>query len=161
MSDLVVIAYDDLATADEVVSQLVHLNKRDLDLDDFVIVERRDDGSVKLHQPTLTASSAVAGAAVGGLIGLIFFMPLLGAAFGAATGAASGALLETDTGINDDFMRRMGEELQPGKAAVFLLVRKAVPENVLPTLSGRGVLIQTSLGSEEEATLRAALRSKS
>ena len=58
-------------------------------------------------------------------------------------------------------MRRMGEELQPGKAAVFLLVRKAVPENVLPTLSGRGVLIQTSLGSEEEATLRAALRSES
>ena len=31
MSDLVVIAYDDLATAREVVSQLVHLNERDLD----------------------------------------------------------------------------------------------------------------------------------
>jgi uncharacterized membrane protein len=58
-------------------------------------------------------------------------------------------------------MRRMGEELQPGKAAVFMLVRKAIPENVLPTPSGRGVLIQTSLSSEEEGMLTAALRSES
>jgi uncharacterized membrane protein len=125
-----------------------------------VIVERRDDGSIKLHQPTLTAFGAVGGATWGGLIGLIFFMPLLGAALGAATGAATGALLETDSGINDGFMRRMGEELQPGKAAVFMLVRNAVPENVLPTLSGRGVLIQTSLSKEDEATLAAALSSE-
>jgi uncharacterized membrane protein len=79
---------------------------------------------------------------------LIFFVPSLGAAIGAATGAASGALLETDSGINDDFMRRMGEELQPGKAAVLMLVRKAVPENVLPTLSGRSVLLTAALRSE-------------
>jgi uncharacterized membrane protein len=161
MSDLVAIAYEDLATAREVVGQLASLRAGDLDLDDCVIVERRDDGSIKLHQPTLTAFGAVGGAAWGGLIGLIFFMPLLGAAIGATTGAATGALLERDTGINDDFMRRMGEELQPGKAAVFMLVRKAVPANVLPTLSGRGVLIQTTLSSEEEATLRAALHSES
>ena len=151
MSDLVAIAYDDLATAREVVGQLVSLKTRDLDFDDCVIVERRDDGTVKLHQPKFPALGAVAGAATGGLIGLIFFMPLLGAAVGAATGSATGALLDTDDGINDDFMRRIGDELQPGKAAVFMLVREAVPEKVLPTLSGRGVLIQTSLSSDEEA----------
>ena len=161
MSDLVVIAYDDLATAREVVGQLVSLKKRDLDFDDCVIVERRDDGSVKLHQPAFPAFGAAAGAVTGGLIGLIFFMPLLGAAVGAATGGATGALLDTDDGINDDFMRRIGDELQPGKAAVFMLVREAIPENVLPTISGRGVLLQTSLSSEEEAALRAALRSES
>jgi uncharacterized membrane protein len=49
----------------------------DIKLDDLVIVERKDDGDVKLHQPSLAGLGAASGALWGGLIGLIFFVPLL------------------------------------------------------------------------------------
>jgi uncharacterized membrane protein len=156
MSDLVAIAYDDLATAQRVVGNLAEpIQTHELELDDCVIIERRDDGKVKLHQPSLAGMGALGGAVWGGLIGLIFLMPLLGMAIGAAAGAAGGAL--SDTGVDDQFMRRLGEELEPGKAAVILLVRKAVPDKLLPTIQETGVVVRTSLSQEDEQALQAAL----
>jgi uncharacterized membrane protein len=114
MSDLVAIAYEDLPTAQQVASNLGEAVKgHDIELDDLVIVERKEDGKVKLHQPSLAGLGAASGALWGGLIGLIFFMPLFGMAIGAAAGAAGGAL--SDTGVDDKFMKRLGEELAPGK----------------------------------------------
>ena len=81
----------------------------------------RREGKVKLHQSNkLAAGGAVGGALWGGLIGLIFFVPLFGMAIGAATGAATGAL--TDVGVDDNFMKDLGEKLQPGGAAVIVLI---------------------------------------
>jgi uncharacterized membrane protein len=156
MSDLVAIAYADAFTAQLVVERLAEpVETHELELDDCVIVERREDGKVKLHQPSLATAGALGGAFWEGLIGLIFLVPLLGAAIGAAAGAATGAL--TDTGVDDEFMRRLGQELQPGKAAVILLVRKAVPDKLLPRISEHGTVIQSSLSHEDEAALQAAL----
>ena len=74
MSDLVAIAYDDLPTAQQVASNLGEAVKgHDIELDDLVIVERKDDGDVKLHQPSLAGLGAASGALWGGLIGLVFF----------------------------------------------------------------------------------------
>ena len=53
-----------------------------------MIVERKDDGKIKLHQPSLAGAGALGGAAWGGLIGLIFLVPFFGMAIGAASGAA-------------------------------------------------------------------------
>lgn len=152
MSDLVAIAYDDLDTARRVVEGLAGpIEAHELQLDDCVIVERRDNGKVKLHQPSLAGMGALGGAVWGSLIGLLFLVPLLGA-------AAGGAL--TDRGVNDDLIRRMGEELQPGKAAVVLLVRNAVPDKLLPQISEHGTIIQTSLSDEDEASLQQALAAR-
>ena len=83
-----------------------------ISLDDAVVVTRDEDGKVKLHQSRkLAAAGAAGGALWGGLIGLIFFVPLLGMAVGAATGAATGAL--TDIGVDDRFMKDLGEKLTP------------------------------------------------
>jgi uncharacterized membrane protein len=156
MSDLIAIAYDDVAQAQRVVSNLGEAVKGHLiELDDVVIVERRDDGKVKLHQPSLTGLGAASGALWGSLIGLIFFMPLLGAAIGAATGAVSGSL--SDTGVDDDFMRRLGQELEPGRAALVLLVRKVSADKILPEIKEPGTVIQTSLSNEDENALQEAL----
>jgi uncharacterized membrane protein len=38
-------------------------------------------------------------------------------------------------------MRRLGEELRPGDAAVILLIRKAVPDKLLPRIRETGVVI--------------------
>jgi uncharacterized membrane protein len=156
MSDLVAIAYPDLATARQVVSNLDEAQKAHLiALDDAVIVERQTDGKVKLHQPSLAGVGAAGGALWGGLIGLIFLVPLFGMAIGAASGAIAGKF--SDTGVDDEFMKRLGSELDEGKAAVILLVRDVTADKVLPEIKIPGTVIQTSLSNDDEQALQAAL----
>jgi len=156
LSDLVAIAYDDLSTAQEVASNLGDAVKgHQIEVDDVVVVERRDDGKVKLHQPSLAGLGAVSGALWGGLIGLLFLAPLVGMAFGAAGGALGGAA--TDSGVDDEFMKRLGSELEPGKAALIVLVRKMSADKVLPQIKVPGTVIQTSLSNEDESALQDAL----
>ena len=156
MSDLVAIAYPDLATAQTVMGNLGQAQKAHLiQLDDAVIVERRPDGKVKLHQPSSAGFGAAGGALWGGLIGLIFLVPLFGMAIGAASGAIAGHF--TDTGVDDEFMKKIGTELTEGKAAVVLLVREITADKVLPEIKIPGTVIQTSLNNEDETALQAAL----
>jgi uncharacterized membrane protein len=156
MSDLVAIAYPDLATAQQVAANVAEAQKAHLiDLEDLVVVERKADGKVKLHQPSMAGAGAVTGALWGGLIGLIFFMPLLGMAIGGAAGAAGGAM--SDYGIDDNFMKQLGSELEDGGAALLLLVRKVTADKVLPEIKISGKVIQTSLDHEQEQRLTEAL----
>ena len=158
MSDLIAIAYQDLPTAQRAAGNLGDAVKQHIiELDDCVIVERRPDGKVKLHQPSLAGMGAASGALWGGLIGLIFFMPLFGMAIGAAAGAAGGAL--ADTGVDDKFMKQLGQNLPPDGAALILLVRKASQDKILPEIQIPGTVIQTSLSDEQESHLRDALAS--
>ena len=156
MSNLVAIGYDDLATAQQVVANIANAQKaHEIELDDLVIVERRGDGKVKLHQPSMAGAGAAGGALWGGLIGLIFLMPLFGMAIGAASGAAAGAL--TDAGVDDKFMKELGEQLTPGSAAVIALVRRVTMDKVLEGIKIPGHVIQTSLDNEAEERLSEAL----
>ena len=156
MSDLVAIAYDDLGTAQQVVSNIARAQKaHEIELDDLVIVERQGDGKVKLHQPSMAGAGAAGGALWGGLIGLIFLMPLFGMAIGAASGAAAGAA--TDAGVDDKFMKELGEQLTPGSAAIIALVRRVTMDKVLEGIQIPGRVIQTSLDNEAEQRLSEAL----
>jgi uncharacterized membrane protein len=161
MSDLFAIGYANTETAEQVLREVSGLQAQNLiQLDDAVIVERTTDGKVKLHTPggSNTARGAAGGALWGGLIGLIFFAPLLGAAIGAGTGAVAGKA--TDTGVNDDFMRNLGEQLAPGAAALVVLVRSMTNDKVFEQLHGQygGVLLQSSLSKEDERVLQDAVR---
>jgi uncharacterized membrane protein len=156
MSDLVAIGYSSLDQAHQVAANAAQAQKAHIiDLDDMVVVERKQDGKVKLHQPSAAGAGAAGGALWGGLIGLIFFMPLLGMALGAASGAAAGAL--SDYGVDDNFMKELGANLEPGGAAVIFLVRKMTPDKILPEIKIPGKVIQTSLDNETEEQLSAAL----
>lgn len=160
MSELIVIAFDDAATAFAMRAELVALQQEYLlEMEDIVVVTRASDNKVQLHQTAnLTAMGAISGGFWGSLIGLIFLNPLLGAALGAGAGALSGAL--TDIGVNDDFMRGLGRTLTPGTAAVFLLTRKFTADKVIARLGAfraKGHVLKTSLTRDDEASLRAAL----
>jgi uncharacterized membrane protein len=155
VSKLVAIAYPDEATAGDVAQTLMERQLEHLvELDDLVVAVRRDDGRLRLRQTFKPATHGAAGGALwGGLIGLIFLMPLLGAAIGGTTGAMN------DVGVDDAFMKELGEKLQPGGAAVFVLVRRSTPDKVLPRISQYGgEVIHSSLSEEAEETLREALR---
>jgi uncharacterized membrane protein len=156
VSDLVAIAYPNVETAREVTRNVGAAQKAHLiELDDLVIVEKRADGKVKLHQPSLAGAGAAGGALWGGLIGLIFFMPLFGMAIGAASGAAAGAL--SDAGVDDNFMKDLGAKLDNGGAAVIALVRQANMEKILEGVKIPGEVIQTSLTGDQETALKDAL----
>ncbi|QGM45070.1 DUF1269 domain-containing protein [Methylocystis heyeri] len=158
MSDLVVIAFPSEAKAEEVRQKVLNLQKEYLiELGDAAIAVRQADGSVRLNQlMNTTAVGAASGALWGTLIGLIFLMPLAGAALGAASGAASGWL--TDVGVNDSFMKEVASSLEPGNAALFLLIRKFTADKVLEDLKGvGGKVMRTSFDHTKEEALRAAL----
>jgi uncharacterized membrane protein len=75
---------------------------------------------------------------------------------GAAAGGASGAMV--DVGVNDDFVRTLGQKLPDGGAALIVLVRQVTADKVLPEISQfGGEVIQTSLDDESEARLREVL----
>ncbi len=159
MSHLVAVAYPDRETAERVMGTLGQLQKEHvIQLEDAVMVVHEPGGKVKLHQgASIAGLSAAGGALWGGLIGLLFFAPLLGMALGAAGGALAGKL--TDVGVDDKFMRDLGAKLPPGGAAVILLVRQVTPDKVLPRIAEYGgEVLQTSLSDEAEARLEEALR---
>lgn len=117
MRKLIAVTYDTEFKAEEVRLQFLKMQKSYLvSLEDAVVVEKKQNGKVKLHQMyNLTASGAVGGGFWGVLIGLIFMNPLLGLVVGAGAGAVAGAL--SDVGINDDFMKQLAEKLTPGTSA--------------------------------------------
>ena len=157
MSTLVAIAYDDLDQANEVMGTMGRLVKEhSLTLEDAVVVEHGADGKMKLHQPSMAGLGAASGALWGGLIGLIFLMPLFGMAIGAASGAAAGAA--SDRGVDDDFMKELGQKLPAGGAAVIVLVAEATRDKVVPEIAKYGGhVIQSSLSNEQQDALQQAL----
>ena len=163
MGQLVVLGFDGMTAADEVLNKVRSLKVQHLiDLEDAVVVERDAEGKVHIKQAVnLTrlgaASGGLSGAFWGTLVGLLFLNPLLGAAVGAASGAIAGKL--SDIGINDDFIRKLGNSIPPGGSGVFILVRKMTADKVLAKLESyhmKGRVLQTSLPEAEEARLREA-----
>jgi len=160
MSDLLVIAYDTEAQAEEARTRLFALQREYLiELSDAVVAIKRDDGSVKLNQVFQPVVAGAAGGALwGSLIGLLFLNPLAGAAIGAASGALSGKL--TDLGINDKFMKEVASSLESGKAALFLLIRKVTADKVMAAMTGTGgTIMRSSFDETKEEALQSALAS--
>jgi len=157
MSDLFVFAFDTLNGAQEMADEVKSLQKQQLiTLEDAAIVTRKDDGKPKVKQAnSLVGAGALGGAFWGLLIGLLFFAPWLGLAAGAIGGAIGGKF--TDIGIDDKFIKEVGETIQPGGSALFLLVVKATEDKVLDALSKfDATVLRTSLSEEDDAKLKAA-----
>jgi len=157
MSELIVLAFDHETGADEMREALVRLQKEYLiTLEDAAVVVRKSDGRVKVrHAASLVGAGALGGAFWGLLIGVLFWAPWLGMAVGAATGAVSGKL--TDIGIDDGFIKEVGNTVEMGHSALFLLVREVKEDKVVPYLAQFGAkVLRTSLSKEDEAKLRSA-----
>ncbi|MFE0101486.1 DUF1269 domain-containing protein [Streptomyces sp. NPDC059009] len=159
MADLVVLGFSDREKAEAVLRLAKDLSRQELlDLEDAAVTWRTMDGKIHVRQTyNTTATGAAGGALWGSLFGLLFLMPVFGAAVGAATGALAGKL--TDVGINDHFVKEIASTLEPGRAAVFALVRRTTPDRVREALRPFDpVVIRTSLTKDREEELIAALQ---
>jgi uncharacterized membrane protein len=168
MSELVVVGFKDAEEADRVLFKLAKLKKEHLiDLEDAVVVIRDEAGRVHLKQsinPVIdgatTSFVSLSGGLWGALVGLLFLHPFAGFILGGAMGVGAEALAGSlsDHGINDDFIKSLGETIPINSSALFILVRKAQPERVLAELSGvKGKVLRTSLSPEQEKKLQEAL----
>jgi uncharacterized membrane protein len=159
MSQLIVLGFQDETSADQFIGKLQQMEKEQiLGLSDLVKVVRTREGKTKIKQGNnLTGVGALSGAFWGMLIGFIFLMPWLGLAVGAASGALAGHF--ADYGISDEFIKEVGEKIQPGQAAVFMLVEESTPDKVeaeLEQWSGKVTVIKTNLTADAEEKLKEA-----
>ena len=166
MSDLVVLGFDGIHTADEVLNRLRSMQKEYLiDLEDACVVEREKSGKVYIKQAVnLTAIGAATGGSRGALwgaiVGLLFLNPLAGMAIGAVTGAGVGALSGSlsDYGISDDFVKKLGQTIPEGSSALFILFKRVNEDKVLPELEPyKPRVLRTSLSNDDEKKLKAEL----
>ncbi len=158
MSSLIAIAYRDTATALKVRDRLIGMRKEHLvPLADAAVVEKRRDGTVKLHQVHGAGIGAAWGLLWGGLIGVLLFVPLLGAVLDAGAGPAAGALNEH--GADERSLKELSAALRPGGAALFLLLTHNTPEKVLPEIAEYGgEVVHTALSGMQETHLREAVQ---
>jgi uncharacterized membrane protein len=166
MSELVVLGFDGIGTADEVLTKLRGLQKEFLiDLEDACVVVHDQAGKVQIKQAVnLTrlgaASGASTGILIGALAGLLMLNPLAGMAVGGLAGAGFGALSGSmmDHGINDEFIKGLGQTIPKGSSALFVLVKHSTPDKVLPEIAQfKPRVLKTSLSNEQEERLRSAL----
>ena len=166
MSDLVVLDFDGVGTADEVLTKLRGMQKEHLiDLEDACVVVHTQAGKVQVKQAVnLTrvgaASGASTGMLIGALAGLLVLNPLAGMAVGGIAGAGFGALSGrmADYGINDEFIKSLGNTIPKDSSALFLLIKSSTPDKVLPEIEPfKPRVLKTSLSNEQEDKLRSAL----
>jgi uncharacterized membrane protein len=157
MSNLVVIAFEEADEAEKVLHSLRSAGSEHLKTDDIAVVVKDEDGKVHVHNEM--DRGVKIGALGGGFLGLLIgglFFPVGGLILGVLGGALVGKL--ANLGIEDKFVKEVGEQIKPGNSALFIIVREADPTFALAALRPyKGTVLQASLDSEEEAEVRRVL----
>ncbi len=155
MSTLSVWKFETAEEANEHLNKLAEMAKQHLIKIHDAAVVSWPAGKKRPHTDnygSMTGRGMISGAFWGMLFGLIFFVPVFGMAVGAAMGALSGKF--TDYGINDNFIKKVRNEVTQGNSALFLLTSEAVRDRIAEEFKGISVeLIYSNLSKEEEEKL--------
>jgi uncharacterized membrane protein len=152
------IVYPEKNRAAKVLTLLTELHSPKLvDLEDAVFVTKDKKGTAEMHQLGRgKKKNSVGGSIVGLAVGTLLL------------GELGGNLLEEDTPevrsrlrdvqIQDSFSEEIRKLMQPNSSAIFLLLRRASPGEVIPRLVPYGgTLLETSINRDEQAHLQDAL----
>ena len=158
MKELIVLGFASRELAEEARSRSAELDREGaLQLEGAALAYRRHDGRVELVQPMrLAPVGAATGAASGAVLGMLVLAPVLFAAVGAVAGAAGAGL--SALGLNQLFLHQVRETLEPGRAALFVVVSGgADPERAIEALQPLGPrMLRTNLDPAAEQRLLAA-----
>ena len=124
-----------------------------------VTVSKR--GHVRVHQSHEAASAgAFLGGMAGFVAGLLVLAPGVGTAIGAATGGAIGSAADPLplAGVDKDFLKSFGENLERDSSALVVIVPDAGTAAALATLKAYddGVIAQTVLDAATESAVEDA-----
>ena len=158
MSQLLVITFEARETAGQAAERLKELQQgHGVDINDMAVVEKDADGKVHVHHGVdkTTAGGAAVGGALGLLLGLVFF-PVAGLAIGAIAGGLIGRSLHGN--VDKKLVQDVTADLTEDTSALFVLGSSSAPSAVIGALDPyKGSVYQTTLDSETEAQLQAAL----
>jgi uncharacterized membrane protein len=149
--EMVVVAFEDEYKADEVLNTLKQLDaEATIDLRSAAVVKRDAEGKVRIKETKDfdAKQGAIGGAVAGGLLGLLTGRLLVGAIVGAAGGAAAGHGI--DMGLNDEYLKSVGESLGSGSSAIVALVTFERVERAMEELDKfeGGTILRHTLSDE-------------
>jgi len=165
MSDLFVLGFEEVGTANLALAKLRQLQKECLiELEDACVVIRDAEGKLRLRQTVNTTAVGAAsglriGLIVGALVGILTMNPIAGIAVGGVAGASGGAISGSlaDYGIDDEFIRSFAESIEKNSSALFVLVKRSTADKVIPEIEPfKPRVLKTSLSFEQEEKLKAA-----
>jgi uncharacterized membrane protein len=158
MSQLLVITFESRETAGQAAERLKGVQKAHaVDINDMAVVEKDADGKVHVHHgvDTTTAGGAIIGGALGLLLAVVFF-PIAGLAIGAVAGGFIGRSLHQN--VDKKLVEDVTTDLTENTSALFVIGSSQSPSAVIGALEPyKGRVYQTTLDSETEAQLQAAL----
>jgi uncharacterized membrane protein len=164
---LAVFSFDsDLRAAEFLTAALRLQEEGKLRIEDAVFVHKSASGSTSVRETTdpSPGGAAISSGFWGLLFGAILGVPIAGMAVGATAGAVAAAAI--DTGVPDDLVRQLREQITPGTTALALLTSTIDQDAVLAelkrfagarlvtgTLSANAVeQVQAALADEADAT---------
>jgi uncharacterized membrane protein len=156
VTDLVVIVFDDENSARDALKDLRKLEHEGaIHFEDTAVLSKDHNG--KVHVKNEVSGTTETGAVAGGALGLLlmFLFPGVGIILGAAAGAAIGAML--GEGVDRNFVKELSQSLEPGKSALFLMIKAAQPAFVDALKPYKGQVYQTTLSEDVEKRLARAL----
>ena len=161
MSNLIVVTFDNPDEAGQVLETLRSVQRGGyLGLDDSAVVVKDEEG--KVHVKNEMDRGVKIGAVGGGLLGLLLagiFFPVAGLLVGALAGGLIGK--SVDLGVDQKFVKEVGEDIQPGTSALFFIVRDANPDVAVAALKPyKGTVRQTTFPPESEDELRRILKKR-
>ncbi len=148
MAHLLVVAFDSLGAADEVLCRLRSLQKEHLvDLEDACVVQRDEQGVLHLKQ--------VVGRPPDGFLSKGFWRRLMAHIFPANGGKG---VRGGDIELSRKFIEQVGEQLRPGSSAIFAVVEPARLDKLVEAFQGAGGhLLKTDLPDEAVRELELVL----
>ena len=121
--EMMVVAFEGENQAGQVLDALKQLDKLEVvDLKSAAVIVRESSGDVRIKETRDfdVKQGAIGGALAGGVLGLLRGGLIKGAILGAAGGAAAGKFI--DLGLDDDFLKEIGDSLGPNSSAIVALV---------------------------------------
>lgn len=167
MSDLVVYTYETEAKALEVLNHVAaqkqeNVQKPLIGIEDAAVVTKSADGRVKVRQTlesVAKTSNIISGGFWGLLIGFLFGGPIFGALLGFGFSALFGRKI--DLGIDNAFIKKVGDDLQPGNSALFMLINNTPVDTISGALNEfGGTLYHTSLPEEAMEAMNKAMENE-
>jgi uncharacterized membrane protein len=157
MSDLIVMSFASVATAEEVRDKIRGLQKQGvLNVTDAAVISKDAEGKIHVHNEVSRETKV--GTGVGAVLGaLLTFVFPVGILLGAAGGAAVGAMV--GNGVDRKFVEDVQNQLTPGSSALFVVLKGGDPAALRGVLEPyEGTLIQTTFDSGLEEQLKDALK---
>jgi uncharacterized membrane protein len=157
MSQLLVITFGARETAGQAAERLKGIQSAHAaSINDMAVVEKDAEGKVHVHHgvDSATAGGAIGGGVLGLLIGLVFF-PIGGLLIGAAAGAFIGRSLHHN--VDKKLIEDVTNDLTANTSALFVIGEGSAPAVIGALKPFKGTVYQTTLDSETESQLQAAL----